>query len=61
VPALLLHGSHDPRPEIGAVELSEHLPKSRFEVIERAGHLPWIEQPEATTRVIKEFIASNRA
>ena len=58
VPALLIHGSHDPRPAVGAVELSEHLPNSRFVRIEDAGHLPWVEQPDATTRVIKDFIAS---
>lgn len=59
VAALLLHGSHDPRPEVGAAELSEHLPNARFEIIHRAGHLPWVEQPEATTTLIKHFIASS--
>lgn len=58
VPALLVHGSHDPRPQIGVVELSEHLPNSRFQRIEHAGHLPWVEQPDVTTRVIKDFLAS---
>jgi proline iminopeptidase len=58
VPALLIHGSHDPRPEVGAVELSEHLPRSRFVRIEQAGHLPWVEQPDVTTRLIKDFIGS---
>ena len=60
VPALLLHGSHDPRPDVGAVELSEHLPNARFELIEHAGHLPWVEQPDATTRLIKDFITSRQ-
>ena len=57
VPALLLHGSHDPRPDIGAAELSEHLPNARFDLIDHAGHLPWVEQQVATTRLIKDFIA----
>jgi proline iminopeptidase len=59
VPALLLHGSHDPRPDVGAAELSEHLPGARLERIEHAGHLPWVEQPDVTTRLIKDFIASS--
>ena len=58
VPALLIHGSHDPRPDVGAVELSEHLRHSRFVRIEHAGHLPWVEQPDVTTRLIKDFIGS---
>jgi proline iminopeptidase len=57
MPALLIHGSQDPRPEVGAVELSEHLPRSRFVRIDHAGHLPWVEQPEVTTRLIKGFVA----
>lgn len=56
VPALLIHGSHDPRPELGAVELSEHLSRSRFVRIERAGHLPWVEQPDVVTRLVKGFL-----
>jgi proline iminopeptidase len=56
VPALLIHGSHDPRPDIGAVELSEHLPNARLERVADAGHLPWVEQPDATVRLIKDFI-----
>lgn len=61
VPALLIHGSHDPRPDIGAAELSEHLPHSRFVLIDDAGHLPWVEQPEVTTRLIHDFIARPHA
>jgi proline iminopeptidase len=58
VPALVIHGGHDPRPDVGAVEVSEHLPNSRFVWIDDAGHLPWVEQPDETTRLIKDFIAS---
>jgi len=60
VPSLLIHGSHDPRPDVGAAELSEHLPNSRFVRVEDAGHLPWVEQPDETTRLIKDFITTAR-
>lgn len=58
VPALLIHGSRDPRPDMGAAELSEHLPASRLVRIEGAGHLPWVEKPDETIRLIKGFITS---
>jgi hypothetical protein len=57
VPALLIHGSHDPRPEVGAVEVADHLPNSRFALIENSGRLPWVEQPDVTTHLIKDFLA----
>lgn len=57
VPALLIHGSDDPRPEVGAVEVADHLPNSRFVLIDDAGHLPWVEQPDVTARLIKDFLA----
>lgn len=58
VPALLIHGSHDPRPDVGAVELADRLPNSLFARIDGAGHLPWVEQPDVTMRLIKNFLAS---
>lgn len=60
VPALLIHGEHDPRPDVGAVELADHLPNSHFVRIDEAGHLPWVEQPESVTHLIKDFIARTR-
>lgn len=60
VSTLLIHGSHDPRPDVGAVELANHLPNSHFVRIDGAGHLPWVEQPDVTTHLIKDFIASAR-
>ena len=57
MPALLIHRSHDPRPDIGAIELSAHLPNARFVRVDGAGHLPWVEKPEVTTRLIKDFIS----
>lgn len=58
VPTLLIHGSHDPRPDVGAVELADHLPSSHLARIDGAGHLPWVEQPDVAMRLIKDFLAS---
>ncbi|HET7688865.1 MAG TPA: alpha/beta hydrolase [Nocardioidaceae bacterium] len=57
MPALLIHGEHDPRPDIGAIELADHLPNSHFVRINGAGHLPWVEQPDAVAHLVKDFIA----
>jgi len=36
--------------------LLEALPNARRIVIERAGHLPWVEQPSATASEIRSFV-----
>lgn len=38
------------------VELRRNMPTSRLEIIERCGHMPQEEQPEATLRLIKDFL-----
>jgi proline iminopeptidase len=57
VPALIIHGSRDPRPEDGAGGIADHLPNARFVRIEGAGHLPWIEQPDTVRDTITSFVA----
>jgi proline iminopeptidase len=57
VPALIIHGSRDPRPEDGARGIADHLPNARFVRIEGAGHLPWIEQPETVRDTITSFLS----
>jgi pimeloyl-ACP methyl ester carboxylesterase len=58
LPVLALCGAFDPftKPEL-ARELAEMLPNGRYVEIEGAGHLPTLEQPEATARAIKAFVA----
>lgn len=56
VPALLIHGSEDPRPSQGVRLLADHLPNARFIQIEDAGHLPWVERPSAVRAAIGEFL-----
>lgn len=58
LPALFVHGGEDPRREGGARELSERMPNARFERVDHAGHLPWIEESEVTVRIIRDFIES---
>ena len=56
VPTLVLDGEGDPRPRWSRAHLVQLIPNSRHVTIARAGHEPWIEQPEATARVLRDFL-----
>jgi 3-oxoadipate enol-lactonase len=60
VPALVVVGEHD-KPDFRAMaeRLARELPDARLEVISGAGHLPSMEQPEATLAVVKPFLDRN--
>jgi len=59
--SLVLCGSEDVAtpPSLGR-ELAEALTDARFELIEQAGHLPPLEQPEAMAVKINQFLQENR-
>jgi pimeloyl-ACP methyl ester carboxylesterase len=58
VPALVLWGEADriATPGYGRA-FAAAIPGARFEIVERAGHLPQLEQPETTFGAIDEFLA----
>lgn len=60
-PVLILHGAGDPRPVWATDSLVQALPEARRSVIEDAGHLPWLEQPQAVAEVIRGFRAQHQA
>ena len=57
IPTLVLWGESDRivTPEYGRA-FAAAIPGARFELIREAGHLPQIEQPEATFRTIDDFL-----
>ena len=55
-PTLVLDGEGDPRPRWARAQVAQLIPNSRHVTIARAGHEPWIEQPEATARVLRDFL-----
>lgn len=60
VPLLLIVGALDrvtPPPLVR--EIGAHVPHAQLHVVERAGHLPNIEAPEAFDRVLRDFLISN--
>ncbi len=59
VPTLLLWGVSDRvvTPEYGRAYAAA-IPGARFETVAAAGHLPWVEQPAETFRVLDAFVAA---
>jgi pimeloyl-ACP methyl ester carboxylesterase len=56
-PTLILWGAQDRMLPIGyAHRWAELLPKAELEIVEDAGHLPLVEQPEAALRVLRRFL-----
>ncbi|MXY71612.1 MAG: alpha/beta fold hydrolase [Dehalococcoidia bacterium] len=55
-PTLVLDGEADPRPRWARAQVAELIPNARHLTIERAGHEPWVEQPEATARALRQFL-----
>lgn len=57
-PALVVGGAQDASsaPEV-VRELADALPNARFELIEGAGHLPCIEQPQALAQTMAAFLS----
>jgi len=61
VPTLLLWGANDTMATVAAADrLHEAIAGSRRVLIDRAGHYPFLEQPEAFNRHLREFLTSTR-
>ncbi|MET9609776.1 alpha/beta hydrolase [Streptomyces sp. NPDC006512] len=59
VPCLLLVGADDVYTPVSEAEgMRELAPHARLAVIDRAGHLPGVERPEAVNRELLEFLAA---
>jgi pimeloyl-ACP methyl ester carboxylesterase len=57
-PALFLWGTHDPLvPPAFSRHVARWLPSAEQVTIERCGHVPQVEQPEETHRLLLEFFA----
>lgn len=54
---LVLDGEADPRPRWARAQVAELIPNARHQTIEGAGHDPWVEQPEATARALRQFLS----
>jgi proline iminopeptidase len=55
VPALVIHGRHDPIP-LSSAEQTAKLLQAQFEVFEHSGHVPYVEEPEKFVAVLDRFL-----
>ncbi len=55
-PTLVIQGRQDPMDPSNAYELHLGIPGSKLAFIEKAGHFPWVEQPEATFQALESFL-----
>jgi proline iminopeptidase len=58
VPTLVVHGRQDPIPLASSEAAAEAL-HARLVVLERSGHVPYVEQPAALFDAIRAFLASS--
>lgn len=56
VPFLALHGEADPRSFVFAQKLAGQVKQGEFRMIERAGHFPWLEQPDILRRELRNWL-----
>ncbi len=61
-PTLFLWGDKDPlgSPDDGR-KLAAHMPYAELRVVEDAGHLPWLDQPEVCAEAILAFLGASAA
>lgn len=60
-PTLIIWGKYDELASpAGADRLERDIPGSRKVLIDRAGHMPQIEQPEEFARIVRDFLKSGR-
>jgi proline iminopeptidase len=58
VPTLIIHGDFDPIPVKSSEYLHEQIPESQIVVITKAGHFPFIEQPEQFVEALRTFLSN---
>jgi len=56
VPALVLHGRHDPIPLETARHIAQLLCSAELEVLENVGHVPYVEDFDAFVRALDDFL-----
>jgi proline iminopeptidase len=55
-PVLLLQGRQDLAGEANIAEAHQLIKNSTLKFIDKCGHMPWLEQPEQTWKIVNEFL-----
>jgi proline iminopeptidase len=59
-PTLIVHGHQDPIGDKTAADLHALIKSSTLTYLDKCGHFPWLEQPEAFRKAITGFLAESR-
>lgn len=57
-PTLIVHGREDPIPLASSEAAAGALPDAKLVILERSGHVPYVEQPDALFAAVEEFLAA---
>jgi proline iminopeptidase len=57
-PSLILYGYQDVEPITQAFLLLERLPQLEIRFLNKCGHIPWLDQPEETHRILSHFLST---
>jgi proline iminopeptidase len=55
----IIQGRHDAMPESFVLEMQSSIPGAKLSFIEKAGHFPWIEQPDSFMKTLRGFLQSS--
>ena len=58
-PTLIVHGHQDPMGDKTAEDIHALIKSSTLVYLDKCGHFPWLEQPEAFSRAIQEFLGAS--
>ena len=61
LPALLLHGEGDPMPSSASFGTAALIRGARVQIIDRAGHFPWLERRGDVRSMVAAFLAEHAA
>jgi pimeloyl-ACP methyl ester carboxylesterase len=61
VPTLLIHGEGDPMPLASTTDTAALIPGARVEIVEQAGHFPWLERRGHFRTIVEAFLAEHPA
>jgi proline iminopeptidase len=58
-PTLIVHGHQDPMGDKTAEDIHALIKSSTLVYLDKCGHFPWLEQPEAFGRAIQDFLVAS--
>lgn len=61
LPILFVHGADDPRPVEGPKQVADWVSTATMNVVPRASHLPWVEQPAIVQDALMTFLRRTNA